>query len=43
VGLVADQLGRDAVLIELNGDYVAMSHDRIYGDAPLFAQVEVMA
>jgi len=43
VGLVCDQLGRDAVLIELSGEYVQMSHDRIYNDAPLFAQVEVTA
>ena len=43
VGLVCDQLGRDAVLIELNPEYVEMAHDRIYNDAPLFAQVEVMA
>ena len=41
VGLVCDQLGRDAVLIELNGDYVTMARDRIYNDAPLFAQVDV--
>ena len=43
VGLVCDQLGRDAVLIDLSAEYVEMAHDRIYNDAPLFAQVEVVA
>jgi DNA modification methylase len=37
--LVADQLGRDGIGIELNAEYAAMSKARIYGDAPLFAQV----
>lgn len=39
-GLVADRHGRNAVLIELNPEYAAMAHARIYGDAPLFADVE---
>ncbi len=39
VGLVADRLGRDAVLIELNPAYVRMAEARIRGDAPLFANV----
>lgn len=39
VGLVADRLGRDAILIELNPAYAAMASTRIEGDAPLFAQV----
>lgn len=39
-GLVADRLGRDAILIELNPEYAAMAERRIRGDAPLFAQVE---
>jgi DNA modification methylase len=39
VGLVADRLGRDAVLIELNPTYVAMSRERIVSDAPLFVQM----
>jgi DNA modification methylase len=39
-GLVADRLGRDAVLIELNGDYAELARRRIAGDAPLFADVE---
>jgi len=38
-GLVADALGRDAVLIELNPDYAAMAEKRIYTSAPLFAEV----
>jgi DNA modification methylase len=36
-GLVADRLGRDAVLIELNPTYAEMARERITGDAPLFA------
>ncbi|MCI0632492.1 MAG: site-specific DNA-methyltransferase [Actinobacteria bacterium] len=40
-GLVADRLGRDAVLFELNAEYVEMARSRIKGDAPLFADVEV--
>ena len=39
VGLVADRLGRDAILIELNPDYAEMARRRIQGDAPLFAEV----
>lgn len=38
-GLVADRLGRDSILIELNPAYAAMASDRITGDAPLFADV----
>lgn len=41
-GLVADRLGRDAILIELNPDYAEMARRRIAGDAPLFADVEVL-
>ena len=39
VGLVADRLGRDAILIELNPDYADMARERIRADAPLFADV----
>lgn len=39
VGLVADRLQRDAILIELNPEYAAMAERRIRGDAPMFAQV----
>jgi DNA modification methylase len=42
-GLVADQLGRDAILIELNPEYAAMAERRIQSSAPLFAQVETTA
>jgi len=38
-GLVADRLGRNAILIELNPDYTEMARKRIIRDAPLFAQV----
>jgi DNA modification methylase len=38
-GLVADRLGRDAILIELNPAYAQLSRDRITGDAPLLAEV----
>lgn len=34
-GLVADRLGRNATLIELNPDYAAMARERIRSDAPL--------
>lgn len=40
-GLVADRLGRDAVLIELNPQYAVMIERRLRGDAPMFADVEV--
>jgi DNA modification methylase len=39
-GMVADRLGRDAILIELNPAYAAMARRRIEDDAGLFAQVE---
>ena len=38
-GLVADRLQRNAILIELNGDYLKLAADRITDDAPLFASV----
>lgn len=38
-GLVADRLGRDAVLIELNPTYAAMASNRIKNDAGLLADV----
>jgi DNA modification methylase len=40
-GLVADRLGRDAILIELNPLYADMSERRIYRDGPLFADVAI--
>jgi DNA modification methylase len=36
-GLVADRLQRNAILVELNPDYVAVAERRIRNDAPLFA------
>lgn len=38
-GLVADRMGRDAILIELNPEYAAMAKRRIQNDSPLFAEV----
>lgn len=40
-GLVADRLGRNAILIELNPEYAALAERRIVGDLPMFADVEV--
>jgi DNA modification methylase len=39
VALVADRLGRESIGIELSATYAQMARDRIYGDAPLFADV----
>jgi DNA modification methylase len=38
-GLVADRLGRNAILIELNPEYAAMAERRLLDDAGMFAQV----
>lgn len=38
-GLVADRMGRDAILIELNPEYADIAERRIKGDSPLFAEV----
>ncbi len=38
-GLVADRLGRNAILIELNADYAAMAERRIRNEQPMFADV----
>lgn len=38
-GLVADRLGRNAVLIDLNPEYAAMARERIGRDAGMFAEV----
>ena len=43
VGLVADRLQRDAVLIEISAEYAEMARQRIQEDATLLAQVEVVA
>jgi DNA modification methylase len=39
--LTADRLGRDAVSIELNAEFVRMAERRLRGDAPLFAEIDV--
>lgn len=38
-GLVADRLGRSAILIELNPEYAEIARRRIAGDAPLLTEV----
>ena len=38
-GLVADRLGRDATLIELNPAYASLARQRITNDSPMFAEV----
>ena len=38
-GLVADRLGRDAILIELNPDYATMAERRLSTDAGMFAAI----
>lgn len=38
-GLVADRLGRNAILLELNPEYAAMARRRIESDAGMFASV----
>jgi DNA modification methylase len=38
-GMVADRLGRNAILIELNPEYAAMAERRIKTDAGMFADV----
>jgi DNA modification methylase len=42
-GLVADRLGRDAILIEINPEYAEMARRRIERDAGLFADAGVTA
>ena len=39
VGLVAERLGRDSVIIEISPDYADMAKRRILDDAPLLANV----
>ena len=41
-GMVADRLGRNAVLIELNAEYAEMAHARLYDDFPLFADIRTL-
>ena len=35
-GLAADNMGRDAILIEINPEYAEMARDRIHSNNPLF-------
>jgi DNA modification methylase len=39
-GLVADRLGRDAILIELNPEYAAIAERRLNADGGMFAEVK---
>lgn len=39
--LVADRLGRNAILVELNPEYAAMAQRRISGESPMFSEVSV--
>lgn len=41
-GLVADRLGRNALLIELNPTYAEMARRRIQNDAPLFYEPDAL-
>ncbi len=38
-GLVADRMGRNAVLVELNPEYAEMAHRRVANDCPMFVEV----
>ena len=41
VGLVASRQGRSSVLIEIDPKYAELSHDRLYEDSPMFADIEI--
>lgn len=41
-GLVADRLGRNAILCELSDNYSPIAEDRLRSDAPMFAEVEAI-
>lgn len=43
VGLVSDELGRNAILVELNAEYAQMAKERIVGASPMFADVVLEA
>jgi len=43
VGLVANRLNRDSILIELNPEYAKMAKRRIQEDAGIFAEVDMTA
>jgi site-specific DNA-methyltransferase (cytosine-N4-specific) len=42
-GIVADQLGRDAILVELNPEYTETAERRIHADAGMFADVSTLS
>ncbi|MES2904529.1 MAG: site-specific DNA-methyltransferase [Pseudomonadota bacterium] len=42
-GMVADRLGRDAILIELNPEYAEIARHRLASDGGMFADVKVAA
>lgn len=42
-GMVADRLGRNAVLIELNPEYSALAKSRMQKDAGMFAEINTQA
>jgi hypothetical protein len=41
--LVAERLGRDSIGVELSPTYAEMARARIYGDSPMFSQVELVS
>ena len=43
VGLVADRLQRDAILIELSPTYAKMAKERIERDAPMFTSIKIIS
>lgn len=42
-GLVADRLGRDAILIELNPEYADLAVERLRRDGGMFLELETVA
>ena len=40
VGMVAERMGRDSILIEISKEYADMARDRIVNDAPLLTDVQ---
>ena len=41
IGLAADKLGRNAILIDINEDYAALAERRIRDATPMFSKVEL--
>ncbi len=41
VGLVADRLGRDGIMFELNPEYAAIAERRLHSDGGMFIDVQV--